>query len=83
MPLSVVMPSYARAVNEDVLIPQNPFWNMGSRPSVSRAAADSSNLKQALQAASAPASAGNSHCDLASQFVLGLVLLVLLLMHVQ
>ena len=83
MPLSVVMPSYARAVNEDVLAPQNPFWNMGSRPSVSRAAADSNTLKQALQTASAPAAAGDVHCDLASQFVLGLVLLVLLLMHSQ
>lgn len=83
MPLSIVMPSYARAMNDDVLAPQNPFWNMGSRPSVSRAAADSSTLKQALQTASRPPSDGNVQCDLASQFVLGLVLLVLLLMHSQ
>jgi len=83
MPLAMV-PTYSQAVapqtaSSMMLSPNNPFWNMAGQASASQAATNSQALQQSLQATVVtPPGPG---CDLASQFALGLVLLILLLMH--
>ena len=87
-PLSVVMPSFAQYAGQPsspsplaTMNPQNPFWNMAGQASASRTATDSRALAQSLHASTAAPAGPSAGMDQASQFALGLVLLVLLLMH--
>lgn len=81
-PLSMVVgPNTWPSQDPAAIARLNPFWNMAGQPSTSRAAQDSRALQQTLKASTAPSQVPGLAADLASQFMLGLVLLLLVLAH--